>query len=141
MKDRKNRRRTIPLPDIVAEQSGRAYPPLARIRERDHLHGEEGGPIRRSTWSNVWPLAADPLGIPVGDGYHQLRHFYASTLIAQGASVKVVQARLGHTSAAMTLDVYSHLWPDDDASTRTAVDAVLGEALVSSSCHEEGDAL
>jgi len=40
--------------------------------------------------------------------------------------VKVVQARLGHASAAETLDVYSHLWPDSDDQTREAVDSVLG---------------
>jgi integrase len=32
-----------------------------------------------------------------------------------------VQARLGHTSAKTTLDVYGHLWPDDEDRTRRAV--------------------
>ncbi len=32
----------------------------------------------------------------------------------------------GYTSAAETLDAYSHLWPDSDDRTRDAVDAVLG---------------
>ena len=41
------------------------------------------------------------------------------------ASVRAVQARLGHASAAETLDTYSHLWPDSDDRTRAAVDAVL----------------
>jgi integrase len=35
---------------------------------------------------------------------HDLRHFYASVLIRSGASVKVVQTRLGHASAKTTLD-------------------------------------
>jgi len=48
------------------------------------------------------------------------------TSIRHGESVKVVQARLGHASAAETLDVYSHLWPDSDDQTREAVDSVLG---------------
>lgn len=60
--------------------------------------------------------------------FHDLRHYYASLLIRHGASVKVVQARLGHKSAGETLDTYSHLWPDDDDRTRGAVDAVLGGA-------------
>jgi integrase len=49
-------------------------------------------------------------------------HYYASLLIRSGASVKVVQARLGHASAKTTLDVYGHLWPDDEDRTRRAVD-------------------
>jgi integrase len=39
--------------------------------------------------------------------------------------VKVVQDRLRHSSAAITLDVYGKLWPDDEDRTRAAVDAEL----------------
>lgn len=61
--------------------------------------------------------------------FHDLRHFYASTLIADGQSVRVVQARLGHATAVETLNTYSHLWPDDEDRTRAALDrtfAALG---------------
>lgn len=57
--------------------------------------------------------------------YHDLRHYLASMLIASGADVKVVQARLRHASAKTTLDTYAHLWPDADESTRAAIDAVM----------------
>jgi integrase len=43
--------------------------------------------------------------------FHDLRHTCASQLIAQGASVKAVQAQLGHASATVTLDRYGHLFP------------------------------
>lgn len=43
---------------------------------------------------------------------HKLRHTAASLAIASGADVNVVQLMLGHKSAAMTLDVYGHLFPD-----------------------------
>jgi integrase len=43
-----------------------------------------------------------------------------------GESVKVVQKRLGHATAAETLDTYSHLWPDSEDRTREAIDSVLG---------------
>ena len=59
-------------------------------------------------------------------------------LIRDGEWVKVVQARLGHASAAETLDTYSHLWPDSEDQTRAAVDAVLGN-LASSTRHAVGD--
>jgi integrase len=54
-----------------------------------------------------------------------LRHYFASLLIASGADVKTVQARLRHASAKTTLDTYGHIWPDRDESTRTAVKAVI----------------
>ncbi len=56
---------------------------------------------------------------------HDLRHYFASVLIRSGASVKVVQARLGHSSAKTTLDVYGHLFADEEDRTRAAVDAEL----------------
>ena len=64
-------------------------------------------------------------GLPEGFRYHDLRHYLASLLIASGADVKVVQARLRHASAKTTLDTYGHLWPDADESTRAAIAGVL----------------
>jgi integrase len=58
--------------------------------------------------------------------FHELRHYYASLLIRPGESVKVVQKRLGHATAAETLDTYSHLWPDSEDRTREATYSVLG---------------
>ena len=64
-------------------------------------------------------------GLPPDFRYHDLRHYFASLLIASGADVKVVQARLRHASAKTTLDTYGHLWPDSDDSTRAAIEAVM----------------
>jgi integrase len=51
---------------------------------------------------------------------HDLRHFYASGLIADGCDVVTVQHALGHSSASITLNVYSHLWPKAEDRTRAA---------------------
>jgi integrase len=64
-------------------------------------------------------------GLPPGFGFHDLRHYLASMLIASGADGKIVQAHLRHASAKTTLDTYAHLWPDSDESTSTAIDAVM----------------
>lgn len=42
---------------------------------------------------------------------HDLRHSHASTLINLGANPVLVAERLGHESASITLDTYSHLFP------------------------------
>ncbi len=73
----------------------------------------------------MWRKAAKVAGLPVGTGMHDLRHTYASLLIRKGLSVKVVQARLGHATAAETLDTYGHLWPEDEDRTREAVEVAL----------------
>jgi integrase len=55
-----------------------------------------------------------------GDGalrfnFHSLRHFRASLLIADGANAKEVQTELGHATIQITLDLYTHLFTDDEA--------------------------
>lgn len=64
-------------------------------------------------------------GLPSGFRFHDLRHYFASLLIASGADVKVVQRRLRHASAMTTLNTYGHMWPDADESARAAVGVVL----------------
>jgi integrase len=64
-------------------------------------------------------------GLPEGFRFHDLRHYFASLLIASGADVKTVQSRLRHASASTTLDVYGHMFPDRDESTRAAVESVF----------------
>lgn len=64
-------------------------------------------------------------GLPGDFRFHDLRHYLASLLIAGGADVKVVQARLRHSSAKATLDTYAHLWADSDESTRAVIDAAM----------------
>ncbi|MCX4095348.1 tyrosine-type recombinase/integrase [Nocardia sp. alder85J] len=64
-------------------------------------------------------------GLPPKFSFHDLRHFYASALIAAGSNIKVVQARLRHESATTTLDTYGHMWPDTDESSKAAIAAVI----------------
>ena len=68
-------------------------------------------------------------GLPEGFSFHDLRHYLASLLIASGADIKTVQARMHHVSARTTLDTYGHLWPDADESTRLAIGAVIAERV------------
>jgi integrase len=56
---------------------------------------------------------------------YDLRHTAATLALSVGVSPKVVSEQLGHTSAAFTLDVYSHVLPhmQDDAAAK--VEAAL----------------
>jgi integrase len=74
-----------------------------------------GAPIRAGRWrARVLTPACHRTGLPVMTP-HAFRHTAASLAIASGASVKAVQAMLGHSRASytMTLDVYADL-PDGD---------------------------
>ncbi len=115
--------RVVPLPQVVVDAMAAhlAHWPTNGFTFTTEL----GDPIRRTAFSErTWRPAVKRAGLS-GVTMHGLRHFYASLLIRHGESVKTVQARLGHASAAETLDTYSHLWPDSDDRTRAAVDSVL----------------
>jgi integrase len=119
--------RTIPLPDVVGEALAEHLRVFGTGPGGLLFRGDNDVPLRRPWFSRwVWRPAVGVVDeAPAGTGMHDLRHFYASLLIRHGESVKVVQARLGHATAAETLDTYSHLWPDSDDTTRTAVDSAL----------------
>lgn len=120
--------RTIPLPQVVVDALAEhvATFPLGRDGLVFTLDGE---PITRQLFGHVWRPAARVAGIPQGKGVHLLRHYYASLLIRYGESIKTVQARLGHATAAETLDTYSHLWPDSADRTREAIDEAFGNRV------------
>ena len=56
---------------------------------------------------------------------YDLRQTSASLLLAAGENVKVVSERLGHGSAALTLDVYSHVLPDMQQGAADRIEAML----------------
>ena len=61
-------------------------------------------------------------GLPEGTTTHDLRHHYASVLLAAGESVVAVAERLGHENATLVLTTYGHLMADSEVRTRRAID-------------------
>lgn len=53
-------------------------------------------------------------------GIHTLRHVFASLQIEQGVTPKRLQKLLGHQTLEVTMNTYSHLWPDEDADRERA---------------------
>ncbi len=60
---------------------------------------------------------------------HDLRHTAASILVHYGANVKALQKMLGHSSAAMTLDVYADLFDTDVDVLAVDVDAGISDVF------------
>jgi integrase len=72
-------------------------------------------------WANVIRAKKLPLV-----SFHSLRHTSASMMIAAGVDILTVsRRRLGHSKAATTLDVYSHLLPGSDAAAAKALEGML----------------
>jgi integrase len=59
------------------------------------------------------------------NGTHALRHFYASTLLDAGESIKALSEYLGHADPGFTLRTYTHLMPTSDERTKSAVDGAM----------------
>ncbi len=119
--------RTVPMPEVVATTLAEHLARYGSGPSELVFTNSVGNPLTRSTAGDMWHRAARRAVLPEWATFHDLRHFYASLLIARGCSVKAVQSRLGHQSAMETLDTYGHLWPDSDDETRNAIDHVLSK--------------
>ena len=117
-------RRTIPLPTMVADILGAqigAYPPGPSGLL---WHTRTGRPIDHDYYGGrVFPKAVKAAKLPPGTSSHDLRHHYASVLLAAGESVIAVAERLGHGTANLVLSTYGHLVPGSEDRTRKAIDA------------------
>jgi integrase len=67
-------------------------------------------------------------GLPTTIRFHDLRHAHASMLVRAGVHAKAMSARLGHAKIAITLDLYSHITPEQDADAAALVGDVLRRA-------------
>ncbi|HOG07655.1 MAG TPA: tyrosine-type recombinase/integrase [Syntrophales bacterium] len=59
--------------------------------------------------------------------FHDLRHTYASLMLAQGENVKYIQTQLGHSSPTVTLNVYSHLLKETNQDAVCRLENVIFE--------------
>jgi integrase len=127
-------RRTVMLPAVALEAlrrqkarqaadrlaAGTAWQDRAGLVFSDPL----GRPWAPSAVSHAFHAVAVRLALPVR--LHDLRHTAASLMLATGVPLKVVSEALGHSSIAITADVYSHVTPDLRREAADAMDRALG---------------
>lgn len=117
----------VPIPDVFAGELKR----LLDGRTDGWVLLDDGG-VQLGPWKverHMRRIRKQVPGLSPQFRFHDLRHYYASMLIASGADVKVVQQRLRHSKATTTLLTYSHLWPDADQTTRAAVGRAMGPLI------------
>jgi len=139
--------REVPLPDSVASAIRAhmsTHPPVSITLPWQKPDGEPTtarlittSRDRTAAWRPVynqwtWLPALKKAGVDRQlrvDGFHALRHFYASTLLDAGETITALSSYLGHADPGFTLKVYTHLMPSSKQRTRTAVDGVFGDSL------------
>lgn len=129
-------RRTVMLPAVAVDGLRRQRVRQAEAKlaagtawqDRDGLvfTDDVGRWIHPNGVSHAWRATADRLGFTVR--LHDLRHTAATLMLAAGVPLKVVSETLGHSSIAITADVYAHVTPDLRREAADAMDRALGGA-------------
>jgi integrase len=83
----------------------------------------DGEPRHPDSFSKEWSEVARRLGLK--HSFHSLRHSHASQLIASGLDVLTISRRLGHSSPAITLGVYGHMFSNTDDQAARALDVAF----------------
>ena len=91
---------------------------------------DDEGAIWRNNFNRyVWHPAIKAAGVAPGRdaGFHQLRHHYASLLLADGVDIRALAEYLGHSDPGFTLRVYCHLMPGSPDRMRQVIDRAFSE--------------
>ena len=113
------------LLELLSERIGQHRP--GEDTTRWLFEATAGLPPHQNTVGHQWPKACRSAEVAEFT-LHDLRHFYASGLIASGCDVVTVQRALGHAKATTTLNTYAHLWPTADDRTRKAANGLFAAA-------------
>jgi len=110
-----HRHPTYLFPGPTTSWRERAQPADAAARAATHLSV--------SAVQNTFRLARASTGLPVAATVHTLRHCYATHLLEEGVSLRLISLYLGHASLETTL-IYTHLTPLNEARTRAALEVL-----------------
>jgi integrase len=83
----------------------------------------DGSPLNPNTVTHTFAKVAKRAGMELR--LHDLRHIHATMLLKAGVHPRIVQERLGHSSIATTLDIYSHTVPGLQKAAAERIDALL----------------
>jgi len=83
----------------------------------------DGEPIDPSTLTHNFGRIVKRAGLSAR--FHDLRHSYASLMLVAGVHPKIVSEALGHSTVAITLDIYSHVTPGLQEAAAKQLDCVL----------------
>jgi integrase len=101
---------------------------LATYPARDGLvvTTSSGRPVARALFNNAWTKAKIRSGVDRTElRFHDLRHRYASVLIAAGLDALTIKTLMGHSSITETYDTYGHMMPKQPGLAAQAISEAL----------------
>ena len=105
------------------------------FRRVDGASGEFG-PLVPNSVTTEWRRLVKSLGLP-DVSLHAWRHTRASQLIDSGMDVLTISRRLGHSSPAITLNVYSHLFSRKDEGAAAVFEAAFSASFTGTAADEQ----
>jgi integrase len=115
--------RDIPLPQYVGEAIDKHVADHGTTSDGYLFQGRKYKLVVRRTYQEDFHRAVAWAGLPPEFIPHSLRHFYASTALAEGIPITDVSRWLGHKSIEVTHQIYGHLVPANFNRARTTLDA------------------
>lgn len=119
-------RRTVTVSPAVAEALSRQI--AGKAPDDFVFTTRTGRPLHNGDfYNNVWRklMAALKAEGVAQFRFHDLRHTHVAWLVAGGAPLPHIQARLGHESITTTIDTYGHLLPAGDELISDIIDTAL----------------
>ena len=119
-------RRTVPLPELALSALRKAQDgPMIGT----HLFTTpDGSPLYGTAVYRDFLDVSATAGLP-RIRFHSLRHTAASLLLAQGSHPRVVMEMLGHSTIALTMNTYSHVFPALERDAADRMNALLSAGL------------
>jgi integrase len=117
--------RTMTVPRFLIEELASHLATNRRPAESGDLvfAGPKGGPLRRSFAARIFTPAVARAGLPPEMTFHGLRHVAASLMVEQGEHPRVIQQRLGHATARLSMELYAHVPEPTDRQVAEHLDA------------------
>jgi integrase len=122
------------IPDDLVTMLSRHVETTTLLGDDGYLFSQRGFVYNRNSAGKAWRDLRAKVGM---DAFtlHDLRHFFASGLIAAGCDVVTVQHALGHSSPMITFNTYSHLWPKAEDRTRNAAAGLMSAVFADESAN------
>ena len=132
------RSRRVALPKYISDELSRHRLRQAeellrlgvRLTDDDHVFAQaDGQPVQPNSLTHEFVRILALSNKLPRIRFHDLRHSHATQMLADGVHPKIAQERLGHSSIAITLDLYSHVLPGMQEDAAAKVDAALRAAI------------
>lgn len=129
--------REVPLPRFLLDAIQLHVREFQLASDAVLCSSPRGNLLRRDYYNReIWRPAITAAGLPSDTTFHDLRHTFASTALAEGVPISEVSRWLGHKSITTTVDLYGHLVPEASGRARDALNRAFSSASVPPMCPE-----